>query len=133
MELSVIIVNYNVKYFLEQCLYSVLRACRNIEAELIIVDNNSTDGSRGFLEPKFPPVNFIWNDTNVGFAKANNQAIALARGKYILFLNSNCPVEYEYIRIFSEKACIRHGDEPGYYFIWYCRAYFPGRKRLSCY
>ena len=87
MQLSVIIVNYNVKYFLEQCLYSVLKASLNIEAEIFVVDNNSTDGSQAFLEPKFPSVNFLWNKTNDGFAKANNQALAKATGNVILFLN----------------------------------------------
>ena len=87
MHLSVIIVNYNVKYFLEQCLCSVLRACHNIEAEIFVVDNNSTDGSRSFLEPLFPSINFIWNNSNVGFAKANNQAVVKAKGDHILFLN----------------------------------------------
>ncbi len=87
MQLSVIIVNYNVKYFLEQCLYSVKKACLRIDAEIIVVDNNSTDGSRPFLEIAFPSVQFIWNDANVGFAKANNQALELAKGELILFLN----------------------------------------------
>ena len=87
MDLSVIIVNYNVKYFLEQCLCSVQKAYRNIEAEILVVDNNSTDGSREYLLPKFPSVNFTWNSCNEGFAKANNQALAAANGEYILFLN----------------------------------------------
>ena len=87
MKLSVIIVNYNVKYFLEQCLFSVLKACRGITAEIIVVDNNSTDGSRELLEEKFPSVYFIWNAANTGFAKANNQALKNAQGQYILFLN----------------------------------------------
>jgi O-antigen biosynthesis protein len=87
LQLSVIIVNYNVKYFLEQCLCSVLKACKNITAEVIVADNNSSDGSKDFLLPKFPQVNFIWNNDNVGFAKANNQALAKAKGEYILFLN----------------------------------------------
>jgi len=87
LQLSIIIVNYNVKYFLEQCLCSVLKACRNIEAEILVVDNNSTDGSRAFLETRFSMVNFIWNTENAGFAKANNQALAKAKGTYILFLN----------------------------------------------
>jgi O-antigen biosynthesis protein len=87
LQLSVIIVNYNVKYFLEQCLCSVLKACKNITAEVIVADNNSSDGSKDFLLPKFPQVNFIWNNDNVGFAKANNQALAEAKGEYILFLN----------------------------------------------
>jgi len=87
LQLSVIIVNYNVKYFLEQCLYSVQKACLGIDAEIIVTDNNSTDGSRAFLEPAFPAVNFIWNTNNVGFAKANNQALAVAKGAFVLFLN----------------------------------------------
>ena len=87
MQLSVIIVNYNVKHFLEQCLYSVQKACTKIDAEIIVADNNSTDGSRDFLAPLFPRVNFIWNSSNEGFAKANNKALAAAKGDYILFLN----------------------------------------------
>ena len=87
MQLSVIIVNYNVKYFLEQCLYSVQKAIANIEAEIIVADNNSTDGSKDFLIPLFPTVNFIWNRNNIGFAKANNEAAEKTKGEYILFLN----------------------------------------------
>ncbi|MGG9964029.1 glycosyltransferase family 2 protein [Ferruginibacter sp. SUN106] len=87
MQLSIIIVNYNVKYFLEQCLCSVLKACKNIDAEILVVDNNSNDGSKEFLSPQFPLVHFTWNSVNVGFAKANNQALAQAKGNYVLFLN----------------------------------------------
>ena len=64
-----------------------MRACKNIEAEIIVVDNNSTDGSKEFLPPEFTSVKFIWNNDNTGFAKANNQALAIAKGDYILFLN----------------------------------------------
>ena len=60
MHLSVIIVSYNVKYFLEQCLFSVQKACKNLDAEIIVVDNNSTDSSRAFLESRFREVKFIW-------------------------------------------------------------------------
>ncbi|HEX2683066.1 MAG TPA: glycosyltransferase family 2 protein [Ferruginibacter sp.] len=87
MQLSVIIVNYNVKYFLEQCLYSVQKACAGIDAEIIVADNNSTDGSRQFLEPAFPAIKFIWNTTNMGFAKANNLALSISKGTFVLFLN----------------------------------------------
>lgn len=87
MLLSVIIVNFNVKYFLEQCLCSVTKAMRNIEGEIIVIDNNSTDGSRDFFLNKFSEVNFIWNHENEGFAKANNKALETASGDYILFLN----------------------------------------------
>jgi len=80
-------VNYNVKYFLEQCLCSVLKAMRNIDGEILVVDNASTDGSFEFFKNRFEKVNFIWNKTNVGFAKANNQALKIAKGDNILFLN----------------------------------------------
>ena len=86
-ELSVIIVNYNVKHFLEQCLYTVLAAARGIETEIIVVDNHSSDGSMLYLPPKFPTVQFLENKENTGFAKACNQGLAMARGRYILFLN----------------------------------------------
>ncbi|MEP6711037.1 MAG: glycosyltransferase family 2 protein [Ferruginibacter sp.] len=87
MQLSIIIVNYNVKYFLEQCLYSVQKACLGIDAEIFVVDNNSTDGSREYLEPKFPGVIFKWSIVNAGFAKANNSVLNEVMGEYILFLN----------------------------------------------
>lgn len=87
MQLSIIIVNYNVKFFLEHCLLSVTKACKEIKAEIIVVDNNSTDGSKEYLMPKFPSVKFIWNKINVGFGKANNNAVSFAQGDYILFLN----------------------------------------------
>nr|MBP6456879.1 glycosyltransferase [Chitinophagaceae bacterium] len=87
MQLSVIIVNYNVKYFLEHCLHSVLAASRNIIYEIIVVDNNSKDGSNEMVEEKFPNIVLIKNDINIGFAKANNQAFHIAKGKYILYLN----------------------------------------------
>ena len=87
MQLSIIIVNYNVRYFLEQCLFAVYKAAANIRAEVIVVDNHSTDGSIDYLHPIFPDVTFISNTQNLGFAKANNQGLAVSRGEYILFLN----------------------------------------------
>ena len=87
MILSVIIVNYRVKHFLELCLHSVQKALRGIDAEVIVVDNHSGDDSVTFLRPLFPAVTFIVNTANVGFARANNQALQQARGDYILFLN----------------------------------------------
>ena len=87
MQLSVIIVNYNVKYFLEQCICSVIKTCKNIDTEIFVIDNNSTDGSKEFFNGKFPQVKFIWNSENVGYAKANNQVIDQCSGEFILFLN----------------------------------------------
>lgn len=85
--LSVIIVNYNVKYFLEQCLFSVRAAMQQVSGEVIVVDNASQDGSREYLESRFPEVQFIWNKENLGFAKANNLALAKSKGEHVLFLN----------------------------------------------
>lgn len=87
MTLSIIIVNYNVKYFLEQCLYSVIKATQTIQAEIIVVDNHSTDDSLCYLVPKFPPVKFFQNKVNTGFGKACNRGVQEASGEYILFLN----------------------------------------------
>lgn len=87
MDISIIIVNYNVQFFLEQCLHAAQKALQTIRGEIIVVDNASTDGSITYLQPKFPTVNFIVNKENVGFGKANNQALDIAKGNYILFLN----------------------------------------------
>ena len=72
---------------MEHCLLSVIKACKGLTAEIIVVDNNSTDGSKEYLTPKFPSVKFIWNNINVGFGKANNSAVLIAQGDYVLFLN----------------------------------------------
>jgi len=87
LQVSIIIVNYNVKFFLEHCLHSVQKATKSLRAEIIVVDNASSDGSMEYLLDKFPQVNFIDNPKNIGFAKANNQALREAKGEYILFLN----------------------------------------------
>ena len=87
MKITVIIVNYNVKYFLEVCLHSVIRAAKNTKAEIIVVDNNSTDDSCSMIREKFPSVLLIENKDNKGFSKANNQGVAIAGGEYVLFLN----------------------------------------------
>ena len=87
MKLSVIIVNYKVKHFLEVCLDSVFKACMGINAEVIVVDNWSQDDSIPYLKSRFPLVHFIANTVNLGFGKANNQAVRVAQGEYILFLN----------------------------------------------
>lgn len=87
MLLSIVIVNHNVRHFVEQCLHSVRRASDGIDCEVVVVDNASVDGSREYLKNRFRGVRFIWNEANEGFAKANNQGIRATRGKYILFLN----------------------------------------------
>jgi O-antigen biosynthesis protein len=87
MQLSVIIVNYNVKHFLEQCLFSVLKASATIQAEIFVIDNNSSDNSIDYLQPRFPLVRFMANPENIGFAKACNQGLKWSKGEYVLFLN----------------------------------------------
>ena len=93
MKLSIVIVNYNVEHFLEQCLFSVRKAIANIDAEVYVVDNNSVDGSLKMLAEKFPEVKVIANKDNVGFSRANNQAIRLSTGEYVLLLNPDTVVE----------------------------------------
>ena len=93
MTLSVIIVNYNVKYFLEQCLLAVQKASKGIDVEIFVVDNNSVDGSVKMVQDKFPEVKLIANSDNLGFSKANNQAIEISNGKYVLLLNPDTVVE----------------------------------------
>jgi len=93
IKLSIIIVNYNVKHFLEQCLYSVFSATKNVKSEVFVVDNNSVDGSCAMVKEKFTNVILIENKQNTGFSKANNQAIKIAKGEYILLLNPDTLVE----------------------------------------
>jgi len=93
IKLSVIIVNYNVKFFLEQALLSVRKASRNLVVEVFVVDNHSVDGSVQMVKGKFAEVILIENKDNTGFAKANNQAIRLVKGEYVLLLNPDTVVE----------------------------------------
>lgn len=106
MKLSVVIVNYNVKHFLEQCLHSVRKASGNMDCEVFVVDNNSVDGSVKMVEEKFPEVKLIANQDNRGFSKANNQAIRVSKGEYVLLLNPDTIVEDD-----TFKKIIRFMDE----------------------
>lgn len=85
--LSVVILNYNVEHFLEICLDSVLAASRNLDVEIWVVDNHSSDGSLSMVRRKFPQVQLLANEENLGFSKGNNLAIARSKGKYVLLLN----------------------------------------------
>ena len=93
VELSVVILNYNVKRFLNLCLESVVEATQNIKAEIIVVDNDSRDGSVAMVAQKFPQVRCIANKENFGFSKGNNMGVKHAQGKYICILASNPTVE----------------------------------------
>lgn len=92
MKLSVIILNYNVRHFLELCLQSVERAITNIEAEIIVVDNASVDESCTMVRLKFPKVRLISNPENVGFSKGNNIGVQQAKGAYVCILNPDTVV-----------------------------------------
>lgn len=93
MDISIIIVNYNVRYFLEQCLQSVFKSGQGLTMEVFVVDNNSVDGSVEMLRHKYPQVKLITNKQNLGFSKANNQGIRQSSGKYILLLNPDTVLE----------------------------------------
>jgi GT2 family glycosyltransferase len=87
LDLSIIIVNYNVKEFLQNLIHSIEKASNNITKEIIVIDNASNDGSVELIREKFPNIKLIANHTNLGFGKANNLGLKEAKGKYILLIN----------------------------------------------
>jgi O-antigen biosynthesis protein len=103
LTVSVIIVNYNVRYFLEQCLLSVARASGGVDVEVIVVDNNSTDDSESYLKERFPDLIYLHNSENAGFARACNQGLAIAKGGNILFLNPDTILQEDTLKI-----CLDH-------------------------
>lgn len=102
IQLSVIIVNYNVREFLHQALVSLRRALTGIRAEIVVVDNASDDGSVEMMRKRFPDIRLIVNKTNVGFARANNQALRRARGSYLLLLNPDTVVQEDTLRVMMQ-------------------------------
>lgn len=108
MKLSVIIVSYNVEAFLSQCLVSVERAIERVgkdQVEVFIVDNISVDGTCAMVKEKFPQYTLIENTENVGFSIANNQAIKIAKGEYVLLLNPDTVVQED-----TFEKCIEYSD-----------------------
>ncbi|WP_396169012.1 glycosyltransferase family 2 protein [Flavobacterium sp.] len=106
MQLSVIILNYNVRYFLELCVLSVQKAIENIDAEIIVVDNNSQDDSCAMMKRRFPNLKLIENKINSGFPKGNNIGVADAKGEYICILNPDTVVAedtFTKVLAFAEK------------------------------
>lgn len=98
-DISVIIVSYNVKSFLQHCINSVKKASKDLNVELFVVDNNSIDGSGEMIQQIFPNVHLIANKKNLGFGKANNQALKLSKGRYVLFLNPDTLIEENTLEI----------------------------------
>jgi hypothetical protein len=99
MDLSVVIVNYNVRQFLENALQSIRKASEGLRTEVFVVDNASTDGSVEMVREKFPAVTLIENRENAGFARANNQALARARGEFLLLINPDTVVQEDTFRV----------------------------------
>lgn len=104
MDLSVIILSYNTKQLLRDCLVSVLSSQGNYITEIIVADNGSTDGSREMVKKEFPQVKLVDNGANLGFAKGNNQAIKQASGRHVLILNSDTVVQPDTFEIMVAKA-----------------------------
>jgi GT2 family glycosyltransferase len=98
MELSVVIVSYNVCDLLKQCLVSVISSADKIDCEIFVVDNNSTDNSCKMIQQEYPGVILIINRINNGFSAANNQAIRLAKGRYILLLNPDTVIRNDTLK-----------------------------------
>jgi GT2 family glycosyltransferase len=92
MQLSVIILNYNVRYFLELCVLSVQKAIQNLDAEIIVIDNNSSDDSCAMIKQRFPNIKLIENKGNLGFPKGNNIGVKEAKGEFICILNPDTVV-----------------------------------------
>lgn len=102
MQLSIIILNYNVRYFLELCVLSVQNALQNLDAEIIVIDNNSQDDSCEMMQRRFPNVKLIENKDNYGFPKGNNIGVSQAKGEYICILNPDTVVaEDTFIKVLA--------------------------------
>lgn len=109
MQLSVIILNYNVRYFLEQCVLSVQKALENIDGEIIVIDNASSDDSCVMMKQRFPDVKLIENKENSGFPKGNNIGVAQAQGEYVCILNPDTVVaEDTFMRVIARYEAISH-------------------------
>ena len=104
MDLSVIIVNYNTKKLIVNCLESIFKFTKDIRYEVTVVDNGSKDGSLQILKNKYPQVKLILNKENLGFTKANNQGIKISKGEYILLLNSDTYLIENSLKKLIDKA-----------------------------
>jgi len=102
IDISIVIVNYNVKAFLEQCLMAIERAKHDLELEIFIVDNASVDGSQAMIRKRFPYVKLIENKKNLGFSKANNQALQKVKGQYVLILNPDTLIQEDTLTVLKK-------------------------------
>jgi len=130
LKLSVIILNYNVQYFLEQCILSVQRSLKSIDSEIIVIDNNSPDDSCAMVKAKFPEITLIENKENVGFSKANNQAVKIAKGEYVCILNPDTAVaEDTFVKALFYAESISNLGALGIYLMDGTGSYLPESKR----
>ncbi len=128
MDLSIIIVNYNVKEFIQNLIHSIEKASRNLLYEIIIVDNASDDGSVEFIREKFPAVKLIVNSHNLGFSKANNIGLKEAKGDFILLINPDTIVSEDTFEVLIN--CLKEHDEVG---MVGCKILNPdGTLQLAC-
>ena len=135
VDVSVIVVSWNTKSLLYQCLQSLMEHKTRYQMEIIVVDNASSDGTQTMVKEKFPQINFIQNDTNLGFAKANNIGIKQCRGRYIACINSDIIVQkncFDLMVDYMEKHLSIGIMGPKFYFPslepqWPCRR-FPALK-----
>lgn len=102
MDVSIIIVNYNTKELLKNCLFSIIEQTKDIDYEIIVSDNASSDGSVEIIKKEFPQVLLIENKENLGFGKANNKGLEIAKGKYIFYLNSDTILLNNAVKIFFD-------------------------------
>lgn len=130
MKLSIIILNYNVRYFLEQCILSVKEAIASIDAEIIVIDNNSSDASCQMMKELFPEILLLENKENVGFSKANNQAVNEAKGEYVCILNPDTAVaENTFTSALAYAESIKKLGALGVYLMDGTGAFLPESKR----
>ena len=113
MQLSVIILNYNVRYFLEQCVLSVQKALEGIDGEIIVIDNASSDDSCEMMKIKFPHIKLIENNENLGFPKGNNIGVAQAKGEYICILNPDTVVSEDTFSKVLNSQLVTHNSQLG--------------------
>jgi GT2 family glycosyltransferase len=123
LDISIVILNYNVKFFLENCIKSVIESAKGFNYEIIVADNNSSDGSKEYIEQRFPDVKYIFNNENLGFAKGNNVALRVAKGRYILILNPDTLLKSDTL-----KNCINYMDSSERYDMISCKVVTPDGK-----
>lgn len=107
MDVSIIIVNYNTKELTRNCLRSIFDQTKDVDFEVIVSDNGSTDGSIEMIRAEFPQVILIENNANLGFGAANNRGLKIARGKYVFYLNSDTVLLNNAVKLFLTTGSLR--------------------------